>query len=88
MKEWKDVTSYSQGDKERIPTCFEYRTPYLRIVIVWGHRSYPDTWVATCHNLGIDTKDLHLDSYDKIDYAKEKALVLVEKTLQDMIDSL
>jgi hypothetical protein len=56
--EWKDTTTYSRDDKDRIPTVFSCSIAELRINIVAGHIYYPDQWVFNCRNLGFDEIEL------------------------------
>jgi hypothetical protein len=88
MTEWKDITSYSQGQVDRKPTILQYKTPHITLSIVWNHRNYPDEWVMNCFDIRMEQERLNLDSYDEIDYAKEKAIELVDKKLNKMIFSL
>jgi len=49
--DWKDISSYSQSDKEQIPTCFEAKIGGLRLVIVSSHidtRGQEFPWLFTC----------------------------------------
>jgi len=45
MSEWKDASSYSRSDKERIPNVWEFRKSGTCITIVRDHRHH-DSWVA------------------------------------------
>lgn len=62
---WKDISSFSQGDKQRIPYAWECQ-PHadLRITITRGHIDYPGKWVMhcypwfTCRELKADPADL------------------------------
>ena len=46
---WKDTSSYSKSDKERIPKCFEVEFGHFKLV-VHRHIHYPqDVWLASCH---------------------------------------
>lgn len=45
---WEDITTYSQGDAERIPTVWEVRIDRFRIR-VHRHIDYPpNIWLLTC----------------------------------------
>lgn len=67
MNKFKDVSSFSQSDKERISYSFEYRTKNLRIC-VHRHIHYPDNvWLLSVHG-GV----LHVDN-----------LVLKESNIKD-----
>lgn len=45
---WKDISSFSQGDKERTPNSFELRPNGHVRLAVHRHRSAPTTWHLTC----------------------------------------
>lgn len=70
---WKDVSSYSKKDKERIPHTWELRIEGLRIVVT-RHIYYPLTWLLICRELGIDGINLHNDNVDE---AKSAAIELI-----------
>lgn len=79
---WKDITSYSQGCKERIPTTYEDKAGLIRIVVTCGHRDYRPEWVMHCYQLNIDTK--HLPNCSGLDEAKHRAKSMVLKVLKQM----
>jgi hypothetical protein len=41
--EWKDVSSYSQSDKVRVPWCYEAVLAGVRLTVV-RHRDDPENW--------------------------------------------
>lgn len=43
---WKDVTSYSRGHTDRVPTTFAAQCGPMRLVVTSGHIHYPGKWVA------------------------------------------
>lgn len=47
MSKWRDATSYSQGDKEKIPTTWKYKAGDLNIV-VHKYVGCGETWHLTC----------------------------------------
>ena len=48
MITWKDVSSYSQSDKERVPNCFRASAGGI-VVTVHRHIHYAkDDWLMTC----------------------------------------
>lgn len=55
---WKDATSYSRMDTERVPTVFETEIGGCRISVIVGHIYYPNTWIMTCYELSIKEKTL------------------------------
>jgi len=86
MTEWKDITTFSQSDKERKPTSFEAREGSLRITITCGHVTYKPEWVMHCHQLGFDTKPL--PSGLTLEQVKVAACQLVQARLDDYVLSL
>ena len=44
--EWKDITSFSQGDKERVPRTFEARVDAIRLVVTRRHGL--NGWFMVC----------------------------------------
>ncbi|MEY8416695.1 hypothetical protein AAK964_10370 [Tissierella praeacuta] len=70
--EWKDKTSYSRGDKERIPRVLELNIEGLRIVI---HRIiHCEGWYLTAYELNIN--DFFLETEDVVE-AKNKGLEVI-----------
>jgi hypothetical protein len=45
---WKNITSYSRGDNERIPRTWELSIDPVRIVITRHIHHAPDVWVLLC----------------------------------------
>lgn len=57
--DWKDATSYSQGQRGRIdPTAWECVIEGIRVWISCDHRYYPGKWVVKCHHLAIDCQQI------------------------------
>lgn len=55
--EWKDATSYSQGQRGKIePNAWECAVSGVRVWVGSGHRYYPDEWVMHCYSLDIEAK--------------------------------
>lgn len=77
LSQWVDVTSYTQGEKQRTPDAepraLEYRTKNLIIAL---HRRHGDTehWFVSCHRLGIDGHQLE---YQALSFAKAAAISYV-----------
>ena len=86
MIQWKDITSFSQHDKERIPTCFECKNGDMNIVVTCSHINYRGEWVMHCRALGIDT--LHMPTVKTYDEAKERAVKIISKKLDRLVANL
>ena len=84
--DWKDCTSYSRGNKERIPTAFELRFPSgLLLVIMSGHIYYKGEWVMHCFNVGIDAHPLIVKTQEE---AQRKAIRIVKAKIKRWYDEL
>ena len=86
---WKDITSHSQGDKERVPSTWELRlTNDIRIVVLRTHRADPDNWTMHC-SPWFDTRNLALPStVENRDEAQRRALRLVRAKIWEVYDAL
>lgn len=88
LTQWRDCTSYSRDDKERVPTTYEITHGYLRIVITCGHIRYRPNWVLHCFAVGIDTKlmttgDRRITTtIDNLDDVKARAIEIVEARIK------
>lgn len=93
MKEliWKDATSYSRNDSERIPTVWELELGEYTIM-VHRHIYYKDTWLLTCREMGVDKINLNTDAIEKAQTIAIKSIIsLVEVKIAKMkkvIDAL
>ncbi len=81
---WKDITSYSRNDTERIPSVFEATDGNLRICVLNSHRDYRPGWVMHCNALCIDTMPLHAKTESG---AKKEALRTVLARIHDLRSS-
>lgn len=62
MIEWKDVSSYSRYDKERIPSILELKIEGIRIVV---HRIiHYDGWFVSCYDLNIEDEQLYTEDLE------------------------
>lgn len=84
---WKDVTSYSQSDKKRIPSCWSVKVGRFKLSLVWSHRYCPDTWSTSLFGV-YEHFDLKMSSYDDIDKAKNKALSIAKEVLSDCLSEI
>ncbi len=68
---YKDITSYSRGDKDRIPGVLENETNGIKFT-VHKHIYYGDEWVLTCREIGVEHLRLNTEDMEE---AKEKGIV-------------
>lgn len=84
--DWKDETSYSQNDKERIPSVWRCQIGLARIS-VHRHMHYePDQWLLTAH--GILSIERHLLKNKDLFRAQIEALRTVLKALKPIVTDL
>lgn len=81
---WKDITSYSQGDRKRVPSTWQLRlTSDTRIVVMRDHRADPDNWTMHCEPW-FNTKSLGLPStIENPGEAQRRALCLVHAKVSE-----
>ncbi len=82
---WRDVSSYSYTDKERVPSVFEYKTPVLRLSVHRHMDGAKDDWFLSCREAGFDKKLLTAKG---IEEAKAEALERVKSHLAALLASL
>jgi hypothetical protein len=78
---WKDGTSYSQGDEERIPTLLKCKIKTLEIIV---HRIHGiPGWYLTCRYLeSMHIKDHRLNGED-LESCKHQSIAIIKKALYD-----
>ncbi len=85
--EWKDVTSYRQSVKKKVPTSFELKIGNFRVILVWNHFYVPDEWSTSIYEV-YENYTLGLTSYEDIEEAKvlarSKAIHTFESALKDL----
>ena len=83
--EWKDVTSFSRDDKERIPSVWTLQlTRHVRISVVRTHISDKENWVMHCAPW-FDTYSLKLPStLENRDEAMSRATALVRAKVEEL----
>jgi len=86
--EWKDETTYSRDNKERIPSVWGIRFKGFRVAVVNKHRLAPNKWVMHCFALGIDTLDLGVESIQPKEIAQDKAIKHVKTKLHSMVNQI
>ena len=56
---WKDVTTYSRFEPDKVPTSFETVIgKNCRIFITCGHIHHPGSFIMSCFSLGFDNRVL------------------------------
>lgn len=84
--EWRDGTSYSRGDKERVPRLLELDVEGVVVVI---HRIiHCEGWYLTVHKLNIEKVDLNVDSLDDAKIKGVKFVVDYIEKLENIKDRL
>lgn len=82
---WKDITTYSQNDKERIPRIWHINVGPFR-VSVHRHRHYePDQWLLSTVPALFDCELL---SSGDLEEAKCQALAKLQVACQETIDEI
>lgn len=81
--EWKDTTSYSRGDLERVPRTWELRTQRI-VVVVTRHIDYPGKWLLRSHPINLE-RTLNAD---EVEQAKLEALGYVRGYLHRALEDL
>jgi hypothetical protein len=82
---WRDVSSYSQGQKERLPRTFSLALPSFSVVVTRHLHYPPDVWVLRCPELGMDTHPLESSS---LELAQFEAMKLVREKLAANLKAL
>lgn len=83
---WKDITSYSQSDTERVPRTYEVVVPKVgRIIVTRWRDGEPDFWYLTCHELNIKYHPL---KGFKLENAQDEAIHFVYRRLLDMTQAM
>jgi hypothetical protein len=74
---WRDTTTYSYKDKERIPRSFSIDGDHhLSIDVTRWINGEPEKWYLSCSKLGIKWQEM---SNKEIDGAKHEALIYVAR---------
>jgi hypothetical protein len=83
--EWKDVTSFSRDDKDRIPSVWTLQlTRHVRISVVRSHVYDKENWVMHCAPW-FDTYSLKLPStVENRDEAMSRATALVRAKVEEL----
>lgn len=79
--EWKDVTTYKQGEKEKNPLILECKIDDCISVKVHKHIWYGDEWLLSCSFT--EQNMVQLDTTN-LETAKSTALIYVKSQLANM----
>lgn len=79
---YKDITTHSQGDKDRTPRVLENETNGIKFT-VHKHIYYGDEWLLTCRELDVEHLRLNTNDMEK---AKENGIVEMIKSLGGKIN--
>lgn len=81
---WKNVTSYSQGGRDRTPRSWQAKFGRLRVSVT-RHIDYgPKVWVLLCHDLGLERQLQSADVARAADEAIETVRALLNQMLCDL----
>lgn len=83
IKQWENCSTYSRGDKERIPSVWKVKVGNLSIC-VHRHIHHPGKWLLSC-DLFFNNKELKPEG---IEQAKCQAVAMVQVELQKAIDDI
>jgi hypothetical protein len=82
---WKDATSYSRDDKEKVPNAFQLENVSFRLSVHRMHRL--QGWFLTCYDVGRLFEGRQLVAED-LEEAKKEAVDLVYEKLKGMLEQL
>lgn len=83
MITWRDITTYSKGDTEHIPTTIEGDAAGIKF-LVHRHIDYGTKWLLTCTELNIDKEKISEKDIEtaKISACETMSIYLEEKKNQ------
>lgn len=82
--EWKDISTFSQSDKERKPRSFEARIGKLRLSVHRHIHYEPDDWLMDFGDFGT----MRLLKSKDIEDAKREASDIAMEMLSDAMDAI
>lgn len=89
MSDWKDITSYSRGDKDRTPTTWALQLGGgLRITVTKGHIYYQGIWVMHCEAVNIHALELGIADAMPLEQAQQAAIDRVWVRLSTWVEAL
>lgn len=81
---WKDVTTYSRDDKDRLPRVWHLDCGDMRVAVHKHIHYAPDAWLLTCSPF-FDKRELCAKDADD---AKAEALALVREKVKTLAEAL
>lgn len=91
MNEWKDITSYSRLDEDRIPNTWELKLySGERLVITRSHinmRDMPCPWLASFGGMFSQRNLVGIDR-NSVQQAKDESIRLVKVLLKNLLNDL
>lgn len=83
---WKDISSWSKGDKDRTPKAWEVRIGDHFRLCVHRHMAFPpDVWCMTLTPVDSNPKEL---AAREISQAKIEALIKTERVFRQALERL
>ena len=86
-EDWKDTTTYSQSDKERIPTTWSRKLSGVRLTVTRGHIYYPDKWAYMAHPL-FDVRELNIPTDSEPEEAMSAAFQALQRHVRPLAEEL
>jgi hypothetical protein len=89
MAEWKDISSYSRGEKDRTPNCFELNVGGYRLVIMTNHLCNKGAWtLCFIPFTNTNTSALQGISINDVEAAKEHAIRFARAMVSAILEAL
>ena len=82
--EWKDISSFSQGEKDKTPKTFETYVVSFRIVVTRHIGFKPDEWILRCEPMF----KYYIIGIGSAEEAQGAAIVAVREQLSKVCDML
>lgn len=80
---WEDESSYSRGERGKIPPTILTTTIEEVKIIIHRHICHPGTWFLTCYDMNIEKQDLHTDDFNTaVSTARDNILNKIYKYTQ------
>ena len=74
---WKDATSYSQGQRGKVPqTAWECEMDGVRIWVSCGHIDFDGRWIVTCRDVGLERREVAARG-ESSEHARDQAVLEV-----------